>query len=426
MDTIFAVSSGPAPAAIAVLRVSGAGAAEVAAMVASGVPAPRRAVLRRLRDATGATLDRALVLWFPGPATATGEDLLELHLHGGRAVIAAVERAIAAVPGTRRAEPGEFTRRALMAGRIDLAQATGLADLLAAETEGDRRAAIALTDGAFSRDVRRWLDALSGVRALIEAAIDYDDEDDVRVDGALIEVPLRGLITDLGARLAAPSVERAREGLRVVLAGPPNAGKSSLLNALAGRDAAIVAPVAGTTRDRIEVTVHRAERTYTIVDTAGLAETTDDAIEAAGIARALEAAAAADLILWLGDTPPPDAARSLWLRSRCDVEGRASAEQGEALAVSALRPESVDALWDMIAVRAEAIIPAPEQYLIHARQQDAVREAASLCVAAISERDPVLLAEGLRQAARILARLLGIDETEAMLDALFSRFCVGK
>ena len=180
---------------------------------------------------SGATLDRALVLWFPGPDTATGEDLLELHLHGGRAVIAAVERAIAAVPGTRRAEPGEFTRRALMAGRIDLAQAAGLADLLEAETELQRRAALSASEGALSREVEAWLRRLSAVRAEVEAAIDYDEEGDVGM-AEDVGPTLAALAEDLRRRLAAPTSERVREGWRIVIAGPPNAGKSSLLNAM--------------------------------------------------------------------------------------------------------------------------------------------------------------------------------------------------
>lgn len=423
-DTIFAVSSGAAPAAIAVMRLSGADAARIGVAVAGALPEPRLAGLRRLRDASGATLDRALVLWFPGPATATGEDLVEFHLHGGRAVIAAVERAIVS-QGARRAEPGEFTRRALLAGRIDVAQATGLADLLAAETETARRSAMALTEGAFSRDVRRWLATISDARARIEAAIDYDDEGDVTADPVGVDRAVADMLGEIDARLSAPTVEAASGGVRVVLAGPPNAGKSSLLNALVERDAAIVAPIAGTTRDRIEVVVHRADHTYTIVDTAGLAEATADPIEAAGIARAREAMDAADIVLWLGDAPPPAGEAVVALHPRCDEAGRGSGAAGR-LAVSVLRPDTIVAVWDAIAARAGGLLVLDEGYRIHDRQRAILADAAAECREAAGLCDPILKAEMLRRASARLGRLLGIDETEAMLDALFSRFCVGK
>ena len=258
-DTIFAVSSGAAPAAIAVIRISGADAFAAGRALAGTLPEPRRAGLRLLRDAEIA-LDQALVLAFPGPATATGEDLLELHCHGGRAIVRAVETALARQPGLRPALPGEFTRRALANGRIDLAQAEGLADLIAAETEGARRAALAAADGAVSRAAAAWTDRLLELSARVEALIDFADEDDVPAAPAEVvrlKDAIRGLAGELSEAAGRPPVERLRDGIRVVLAGPPNSGKSSLLNALAEREVAIATPIAGTTRDRIEFPVVR-------------------------------------------------------------------------------------------------------------------------------------------------------------------------
>lgn len=424
-DTIYAVSSGAPPAAIAVFRVSGPAASVVAQTLAGVLPQPRRATLRRLRDAAGETLDHALLLWFPGPNTATGEDLLELHLHGGRAVVDAVERAVSTIASTRRAQPGEFTRRALLSGRIDLAQAAGLADLLEAETETQRRAALAMTEGAFSRDLRTWLDRLSHVRALVEAAIDYDDEGDVAVDAPQVREVLDRLAGDLDARLALPTSERVRDGWRVVIAGPPNAGKSSLFNALLGREAAIVAPVAGTTRDRIEAKLRRGQQLYTLIDTAGLAEWTDDPIEREGIQRAHAVIATADLVLWLADGPPPSRARTIWLRSRCDERGRDGAGTWD-MAVSNREPQTVDRLWTSIAHRLADMLPASEGYLLQEEQHRTLTAAAAAVRDATSAADPLIAADHLRRAATLLSQLLGVDQLDGMLDALFARFCVGK
>ena len=424
--TIFAVSSGAPPAAIAIVRVSGAQAGAVARALIGTIPEPRRATLRRLRDAAGETLDRALVLWFPGPETATGEDVLELHVHGGRAVIAAVERAVAAVPDTRRAEAGEFTRRALLAGRIDLAQAAGLADLLEAETELERRAALAMSEGAFSNDLRGWLDRLSAVRAMLEATIDYDGEGDVATGGESFAVELRSLHGDLVRRAAVPTSERVREGWRVVIAGPPNAGKSSLFNALLERDAAIVTPTAGTTRDRIEAPVQREGQRYTLIDTAGLAEWTDDAIEREGIRRSRAALRTADLVIWVAEEPPAaDARRPIWVWGRCDEPGREQMQRGE-LAVSVRRPATIVELWVRVRVALSDAIATTESYLLHDAQQAVLTRAAGEVGAAMAARDLLIAAEHLRSAAQQLGGLLGIDHVDAMLDALFARFCVGK
>ncbi|MDE2621422.1 MAG: 50S ribosome-binding GTPase, partial [Sphingomonadales bacterium] len=253
MFTIFALSSGTVPAAIGVVRISGPEAGAALSRLAGRLPPPRRAVTATLRDAAGAVLDRALVLWLPGPGTATGEDCAELHLHGGRAVIAAVEAALLACPGLRRAEPGEFTRRTFVNGRIDLAEAEGLADLLAAETELQRQSALAMAGGGLSRLVEGWRERLLLLSAEVEAALDFADEDDVDTpDAAPCSTwniaPLRD---EIGNWLSRPRAETLREGFRVVLAGPPNAGKSTLFNALVESEAAITSPIAGTTRDLV-------------------------------------------------------------------------------------------------------------------------------------------------------------------------------
>lgn len=423
-DTIYAVSSGAPPAAIAVLRISGPAARDVAGSVGGGLPAPRRATLRRLRDAVGETLDHALVLWFPGPDTATGEDLLELHLHGGRAVIAAVERAVAARRGMRRAAPGEFTRRALLNGRIDLAQAAGLADLLEAETELQRRAAISASEGALSREVGAWLARVSDVRAQVEAAIDYDDEAEVAA-AAGVTGALAVLSADIVRRLAAPTSKRVRQGWRVAIAGPPNTGKSSLFNAMLGYDAAIVAPIAGTTRDLVTARALRGGQLFTLIDSAGLAEVTDDPVEREGIRRSRETIGTVDLVLWTADTPPPfHVRRSLWLHMRCD-DGRMESE-GSDIAVSSQIPETVDALWDRVAAAFAGEIALVEGYLLQDAQVAVLADAGAEVRSASAAIDPLICAEHLRRASERLSALLGVDQTEAMLDALFARFCVGK
>ncbi|MBB4837970.1 tRNA modification GTPase [Sphingomonas kyeonggiensis] len=429
MDTIYAVSSGAPPAAIAVLRVSGPHAFEVVRAFAGDLPKPRRAAVRALQDpADGALLDRAIVLCFPGPNTATGEDLAEFHLHGGRAVVRAVEAALAARPGLRSAEPGEFTRRALIHGRIDLSEAEGLGDLLMAETEAQRRSAIRSAEGAVRRAVEGWTDRLLGLAARVEAELDHSDEDDV-ADAALLPAIRSGatsLAADIEAIADRPPVERLRDGIRVVLAGPPNAGKSSLLNAMAGRDAAIVSPISGTTRDRIEAPVVRGGIAWLLIDTAGLAELPGDEIEAIGIARAQAAQAEADILLWLGDEIPPAHDHLLWLNPRADLPGR-EREAGEArLSLSSRTGEGMDALWQAMAGLASDLLPPPDQMALNARQRELSQGAAAALRAIEWENDLLLIAEHLRSAMRAFDAITGRAGVEAMLDALFGRFCIGK
>lgn len=425
MKTIFAVSSGRPPAAIAVVRISGAHAFAAAGALAGPLPAPRHASLRGLRDAAGALLDRALVIVFPGPNTATGEDLVELHCHGGRAVIAAVERVLSEQPGLRHAEPGEFTRRALTNGRIDLTEAEGLADLLEAESESQRVAAMTAAEGRVSQAVRGWMDLVAMLSARIEAMLDFADEEDVASDTAAFDAivsEIAALATQIEAVVDAPPVERLKDGLRVVIGGPPNSGKSTLLNLLGERDAAIVSPISGTTRDRIEVPVIRDGVAYVLTDTAGLIDTLDP-IEAIGVTRAEGALAAADIVLWLADTAPPRA-DAIWVHARADLPGRGELPSDRTLAVTQTDRGSLDRLWMVVHERAAEMLPRSDGIALKQHQ----RRQCALAIEALRYRgsNPLIVAEHLRQARAILAGVLGLDATGEMLDALFGRFCIGK
>jgi tRNA modification GTPase len=423
MDTIFALSSGAAPAGIGVIRVSGDHAFSAVERLAGSLPPARTARVRALRDKTGALIDRALVLIFPGPATATGEDLAELHCHGGRAVIAAVLHALGGQAGLRPAVAGEFTRRALINGRIDLAEASGLADLLSADTERQRVAALAAAEGIVSQKVRGWLERLAMLAALTEAQLDFADEDDVGSDDGLVTVQAgrQALAAELRGVLDNPPVERLRDGIHVVLAGPPNSGKSTLINLLSQRDVAIVSPIAGTTRDRIEATVVRDGLVYILTDTAGLT-VSDDPVERIGVERAEGSILRADLLLWLGDEVPPRA-DALWVYARADEPERGAAE-GRDLAVARSDPDSIERLWQVIAGRAEALMPRSDALAFRESERAACRSA--LMAIDRSETDPLILAEQLRLAIRALGTILGVDATETMLDTLFGRFCIGK
>jgi tRNA modification GTPase len=425
MDTIFAVSSGQPPAAIAILRLSGPGAFDAVRALAGDVPAPRRAALRALRQ-DGELLDRALVLIFPGPDSATGEDLAELHLHGGRAVVRAVEAALASMPGLRSAEPGEFTRRALANGRIDLSEAEGLGDLLMAETEAQRRAAIRSAEGAVRREVEGWASRTLGVAAQIEAMLDHSDEDDVDAEAEAmpgIRAAALALAGEIEAIVAQPPVERLRDGIRVVLAGPPNAGKSTLLNAMADRTAAIVSPIAGTTRDRIEAPVVRDGIAWLLIDTAGLTET-EDVVERIGIGLARDAMDEADIVLWLGDDASPEHPALIHVKPRSDQAGRG--EDGDRLPVSAATGAGMEQLWQAMRELGEDLLPRSDRLALNRRQRDLAATAGRALRAAASEGDMLLIAEQLRTALRAFDAITGRADVEAMLDALFSRFCIVK
>ena len=423
-DTIFALSSGAPPAGIAIVRVSGPAARRVAEALAGPLPEPRRAVPRPI-VAAGALIDRGLMLWFPEGGSVTGEDLVEFHVHGGRAVVARLLAVLGEQPGLRMAGPGEFSRRALLNGRIGLVEAEALSDLLLAETEAERRAALGVFEGALGARVERWRAALVDLSAEAEALLDYSDEGDVAqaAGDARLRARLGELAGELAALLAGPTAEELREGVSVVLAGPPNSGKSSLFNALVGREAAIVTPSAGTTRDIIEVSMIVAGQRIRLVDTAGLRET-EDGIEALGIDRARRAAAAGDIVIWMGDDAPPDGlAHLLHVHARCDLPGREDA-RGR-LPVSA-RGTGIAALLDWIAARAERARRVDAELVINARQRDAIATLASHLDQAAASGDLLIIAEHLRLARLALDRLTGQADLEAVMDNLFGRFCVGK
>ncbi len=409
------------------VRISGAGAGQaVDRLTGVSRPKPRRAGLRNLIDpADGALLDHALILWFPGPATATGEDLAELHLHGGRAVVAAVLGALGRITGLRPAAAGEFTRRAFDHGRIDLIEAEALGDLLAAETEGQRRSAMILADGRLSRAIERWQDMLLTLSAEIEALLDFADEDDVDGDARDIRGRAIALSEEAGHWLALPSAERLRDGIRVVLAGPPNAGKSTLLNALTGREAAIVTDIAGTTRDLIEVPVSIAGIAFLVTDTAGLHDASADPVEQIGMKRANAAIAASDILLWLGardDCPIHvrplriGAQSDRWNHDAGDFDMLVSARSGIGM------PELVARLLEL----ASGLLPREGEGALNSRQRGGLRGVCEALDMLRGTDDPVLMAECLRSARMALDRLTGKAGTEDMFDRLFGAFCIGK
>lgn len=427
-DTIFALSSGAPPAAIAIIRISGVSAFDAVRALVGRVPQPRRASLAELKHPeTGDVLDSALVLTFPGPQSASGEDLAELHLHGGRAVVRAVEAVLAGLPGLRRAEPGEFTRRAFLNGRIDLNEAEGLADLLSAETEWQRRTASAMMGGAFSAAVEEWRQEVLRLSAMTEAELDFSDEGDVETqDSIKISdgcIRLHDVIIEL---LEAPTAEKLREGLHIVLGGPPNSGKSTLLNALVAREAAIVSDIAGTTRDMIEVPVALEGIPFVFTDTAGLRDSTDDSIEAMGMERSRIAMASADMILWLGDEGGgPEHPQLVEIDAKCDEAMHVGKHAG-AFRVSALGGEGMNDLVSHIINVGKTLLPPPDRFAINERQRTLMRECAEALKDASQAMDWLIVAEHLRHARVSLDALTGRAHTEDMLDMLFGRFCVGK
>lgn len=425
-DTIFALSSGQPPAGIAVIRISGPQAGPVLQALAGRLPAPRKARFARLRDGAGETLDDALVLWLPGPTTATGDDIAELHLHGGRAVVRAVEAMLGTFAGLRKAEAGEFTRRAFANGRIDLAEAEGLADLLAAETDLQRRAALAMVGGALSRQVDAWRDRLLTLAARVEAILDFADEDDVAALPPDFAVQVGQLSGEIGEWLARPHAEALKEGYRVVLAGPPNAGKSTLFNALVESEAAITSPVAGTTRDVILRPVAIGGIAFTFVDTAGLREDGDsnDVIEMIGIDRAREELERADLVLWLG--PESEGPQDAWeIDARADDVSRET-KRKPYHRVSAVTGEGMAELKKALIAVAQTAMPRAGDAALNARQHSLLADVQTALEAVAHLPDPLLQAENLRLARMAFDRLVGRATTEDMLDALFGRFCIGK
>ncbi len=423
-DTIFALSSGRPPAAVSVIRVSGPQAHQAGLRIARDLPPPRVAAVRELRHPTfGDVLDSALVLRFDGPASATGEDVVELHCHGGRAVVDAVLAALGSIDGLRTARPGEFTRRAFANGRIDLTEAEGLADLLEAETESQRKAALALAEGGLRLQIEQWNARVLDLSAAAERAIDYDEEDETLDAGLLAAAG--DLASELQQWLQRPRVEPLKDGVLVVVAGPPNVGKSSLINRIVGEERAIVSDLPGTTRDHIEVAVAIAGIPMRLTDTAGLRDT-DDKVEAIGVGRAQRLVEMADLLVWLGDAADaPPHRRVVVVQSKADLQDRAEAAPG-AIAVSALTGAGIADLLDRVRGLARDLLPDEGAIALNRRQAEMVDSArASLAAASQAQAVPIL-AEELRQARMAFDRLTGRASTEDMLDALFSRFCLGK
>lgn len=438
-ETIFAPASGFGRAAICVVRLSGPGTAPALQALAGAVPDPRRMSLRTLRDpASGELLDSALVVFFPGPASFTGEDMAELHVHGGLATRAGVLGALARLPGFRAAEPGELTRRAFLNGRMDLTAVEGLADLINAQTRAQARQALRQLSGGIGARAQAWRERLVATRATIEAAIDFSDEGDVAPD---VAAGLGGELAEIAGAMRAALAdgrrgERLREGYVVVLAGPPNAGKSTLMNALARRDVAIVSPVAGTTRDAIEISCDLGGLPVMLIDTAGLRETLD-AVEAIGVARTRARIAEADLVVWLdpadAPTPPePSDAPLLHVLAKADLSvGDAPARADVAL--SAATGAGIDTLLDRIEAQArasvgdgsDALVTRERHRVALERAVEALERARGVLESA-ADLPTELAAEDLRLATRALEAIIGRVDVEDVLDALFASFCIGK
>lgn len=429
--TIVALSSASGKAGVAVVRISGPRVRFVLETFVGILPEPRVATLRRLRDRSGETIDSALVLFFPAPASFTGEDVAELHVHGSRAVLARLLGALAALPAVRLAEAGEFTRRAFEAGKLDLAAVEGLADLIDSETEWQRLQALRQMGGALGEYAKSWRGALIEAASLLAAELDFSDEGDV--SGPLQQQALALASEVLNSlRLALGSFamgERVREGFVVVLAGPPNAGKSSLLNALARRDVAIVSPIAGTTRDSLEVRLDLAGLPVILMDTAGLRDSADP-IEAEGVRRARALVARADLVLGLRgvDSEPyriENEAQLLKIATKADLSGSVLSDE---LAISVRSGEGLTALLAEIVERLQRLGSGEPALLTRERHRIAVTDAIAALERAVTARhgQGELLAEDMRLAVVALERLVGRIDVEDVLDRLFAGFCIGK
>jgi tRNA modification GTPase len=445
-STIFALSSGRPPAAIAVVRICGPQAGAALERLIGRVPPPRRAVLARVRDPqSGEAIDEGLALWFPGPRSETGEDMAELQLHGGHAVIAAVLEALGKIEGCRPAEAGEFTRRAFENGRLDLTEVEGLADLIAAETAAQRQQAFRQIKGLIGDRAEAWRQRLIKALALVEARIDFSDEADVPEDliAPALDVAQR-LRDEIAAALeGSRRGERLRDGLVVAIAGPPNAGKSTLLNRLARREAAIVSPYPGTTRDVIEVHLDLGGYPVTLLDTAGMRDSADP-VEQEGVRRALERAAAADLVMWVTDVSANGGAGQIdkgfvnsvvWeVQNKIDLAVdklfKNEACSAAKYAISAAAGTGMDALVSGLAAYARDYFVVSESAVVtRARHRRALEDTIAALDRALNEgavgREEVV-AEDLRAAATALGRLTGRVDVEDILDVIFRDFCIGK
>lgn len=422
-DTIFALSSGRPPAAISVIRVSGPQAHEAGRRIAGDLPGARMTAVRELRYAeTGELIDEGIVLRFDAPASSTGEDIVEFQCHGGRAVVDALLAALGSIEGLRPAGPGEFTRRSFENGRIDLTEAEGLADLIEAETETQRKAAMALAEGGLRRQIELWQARVLELSARAERAIDYAEDGEPDGDVELSN-DCGALAAELQDWLARPRTEPLKDGVRVVVAGPPNAGKSSMINAIAGQERAIVTDIAGTTRDHIEVPLSLAGIPLLLTDTAGLRRT-QDRVEAIGVKRAEALVQGSDILLWLGELDEaPLHPRLIKVHAKSDLRG--PAPEGS-FAVSSVTGEGLNRLLERVEDQARSLLPAEDAIALNRRQAIHVAEAAEALAAAAELHDFVLVAENLRRARSAFDRLTGRAGVEDVLDALFSRFCLGK
>jgi len=438
-QTIFALSSGRAPSAIAVVRLSGAQASEALRQLAGAIPTPRKAT-RSLVRRDGEPIDDAVVLWFPGPASATGEDVAEFHVHGGRAVIASLFAALAQIENVRPAEPGEFTRRAFENGKLDLTEAEGLDDLIHADTDRQRRQALRQLRGLLGDRARAWRERIIEASALIEASIDFADEGDVPAELIAPAIDrMRALLGEIEDVLSAQArSERLRDGLVVTITGPPNVGKSTLMNQLARREVAIVSPHAGTTRDIIEIQLDLEGYPVTVIDTAGIRDT-DDPVEQEGVRRARARAADADLVLWLTDGTDDvmmddmSTATAWWIRNKVDLQAteapRLDLRGGTTLWISAKYGDGIASLVAAIVKFAETYFGANDTALIgRERQRKLLNETAAALRRGldVTGNGDELVAEELRAASTALGRLLGHVDVEDILDVIFREFCVGK
>ncbi len=434
-DTIYALSSAPGRAGVAVVRVSGPDAARaVQALTGKPLPMPRNAVLARFSDASGVAIDRGLVLYFEAPASFTGEGMAEFHIHGGRATVEALLAALAAA-GLRPAEPGEFTRRAVENGKLDLTQAEAVADLIDAETDAQRRQALRQYDGALSDLYERWRRELIRATAWAEAAIDFSDEELPADTLARTHAAILEILQEIQKHLDdSARGETLREGVHLTVIGPPNAGKSSLVNALARRDVAIVAEIAGTTRDVVEVRMDLGGYLVTLADTAGLRHTME-AVEAEGVRRALARAESADLVLLLLDGSAEDPMAGLPPKTRADLTVWNKADlswptKRSGLAVSLKTGQGLDALVTVLAAQVRDRLEAPGEapVLTRKRHRHALEQAARSLESALTAAPghPELLAEDLRLALRALGRITGRVDVEELLDVVFKDFCIGK
>lgn len=436
-ETIYALSSGAPPAGVAIIRISGPATRAALVALSGKVPSPRTAVLRELRDPdTGEVIDRGLVLFFPSPASFTGEDVGELQVHGGRAVVTAFMRVLDGL-GLRLAEAGEFTKRAFLAGRMDLTEAEGLADLVAAETEAQRRLALGTMEGSIRSQYESWRERIIRARGLIEAELDFSDEEGVagawsargKGEARAIAAELRAALSDLKRG------QRIREGASVVIAGAVNAGKSSLINAIARREVAIVSPEPGTTRDVIEIAADLAGFRVKLVDTAGFREA-EGAIEREGMRRARNRAEEADLVLWLWAdeselTPPPGITGPIWfVGTKSDLMDRVSLARAKSLSrhvISTVSGYGVEALLnDIGAFLSENLRPSEPAIVTRSRHAKSLTEAAFSLEKAIGCADAVIAAEHLRRASHAIGRVTGRVDVEDVLDVVFREFCIGK